>query len=48
MGISLAQDRGLILSARGGKQTDECMEELVVSTEGKRDCLEWDTDGWGG
>jgi len=24
------------------------IEELVVSTEGKTDCQEWDTDGWGG
>jgi IS1 family transposase len=29
-----------------GKHTDALIEELVVSTEGKTDCQEWDTDGW--
>ena len=38
----------MILSARVGKHTDEFIEELVVSTEGKTACAEWDTDGWGG
>jgi insertion element IS1 protein InsB len=46
--ISLASDSRLILSARVGKHTDELLEELVVSTEGKTDCKEWNTDGWGG
>jgi IS1 family transposase len=31
-----------------GKHTDEFIEELVVNTEGKTDCLIWHTDGWGG
>lgn len=46
--ISLASDSGLILSARAGKHTDELLEELVVSTEGKTECKEWNTDSWGG
>ncbi len=46
--ISLASDSGLILSARVGKHTDELLEELVVSTEGKTECKEWNTDAWGG
>jgi len=47
-GLSQAKDSGLILSARVGKHTDELIEELVISTEGKTDCQFWDTDGWGG
>ena len=31
-----------------GKRTDAILEELVVSTEGKTDCLDWNTDGWRG
>lgn len=46
--LSLAESSGLILSARVGKHTDELAQELVVSTEGKTVCKEWDTDGWGG
>jgi len=38
----------LILSARVGKHTDDFIEELVVSTEAKTTCREWDTDDWGG
>ena len=38
----------MIISARVGKHTDEFIEELVVSTEGKTICCEWNTDGWGG
>ncbi len=38
----------MILSARVGKHTDEFIEALVVSTEAKTACCEWDTDGWGG
>jgi len=48
IGLSQAKDSGLILAARVGKHTDELIEELVVSTEGKTDCKLWDTDGWGG
>ncbi len=45
---SLAQDSGLVLAARVGKHTDELIEELVVSTEGKTDCKQWNSDDWGG
>ncbi len=31
-----------------GKHTDELVQELVSSTEGKTDCKEWHTDGWDG
>lgn len=46
--ISLADSSGLILAARVGKHTDELIEELVVSTEGKTDCQRWNSDDWGG
>jgi len=46
--LSLAQLNGLILSGRVGKHTDSLAQELVTSTEGKSECKEWDTDGWGG
>ena len=46
--LSLAASSGLILSSRVGKHTDRLAQELVVGTEGKTDCLEWNTDGWGG
>ncbi len=36
------------LSGRVGKHTDSLARELVASTEGKTNCKEWDTDGWGG
>ena len=48
IGLSQPKDSGLILSARVGKHTDQLIEELVTSTEGKTDCQFWDTDGWGG
>jgi len=48
IGVSLAKDSGLILAVRVGKHTDAFIEELVNSTEGKTDCLNWKTDGWGG
>jgi IS1 family transposase len=48
IGLSLAKDSGLILAARVGKHTDAFLEELVASTEGKTDCQQWHTDGWGG
>ncbi len=48
IGLTQAKDSGLILVARVGKHTDELIEELVTSTEGKTDCQFWDTDGWGG
>ena len=38
IGLSLADSSGLILAARVGKHTDELIEELVVSTQGKTDC----------
>jgi IS1 family transposase len=46
--ISLADSSGLILAARVGKHTDELLEELIVSTEGKTDCKQWNSDDWGG
>lgn len=48
IGLSLANDSGLILAARVGKHTDDFIEELINNTEGKTDCLNWNTDGWGG
>ena len=47
LGISLADESGLILSLRG-KHTDEFLSELVFNTEGKTDCKLWCTDDWGG
>ncbi len=44
--LSLAQLSGLILCGRVGKHTDELVQELIASTEGKTDCTEWHTDGW--
>ncbi len=46
--LSLAQLSGLILCGRVGKHSDELAQELVSSTEGKTDCLEWHTDSWDG
>jgi IS1 family transposase len=46
--VSIAEDSGLILTARVGKHTDELIEEIVESSEGKTDCQSWNTDGWGG
>jgi len=40
--------RYLILSGRIGKHTDQLTVELVINTQGKTDCTEWHTDGWGG
>lgn len=48
LGISLANESGLILSLRVGKHTDEFLQELVANTEGKTDCQLWCTDDWGG
>ena len=48
IGVSLADSSGLILAARVGKHTDELIEELVVSSEGKTVCKCWNSDGWGG
>ncbi len=48
IGLSLDSDSGLILAARVGKHIDSFIEELVNSTIGKTDCLNWKTDGWGG
>ncbi len=46
--VSLAQLSGLILCGRVGKHTDEIAIELVSSTQGKSECKEWHTEGWGG
>ncbi len=46
--LSLANCSGLILAARVGKHTDELIEELIVTTQGKTDCQRWNSDDWGG
>ena len=46
--MSLAQDSGLILSARVGKHPDKFLAELIDNTAGKTDCKLWYTDGWAG
>jgi insertion element IS1 protein InsB len=46
--MALADKSGLILAARVGKHTDRLLEELVVSTEGKTACKQWNSDAWGG
>lgn len=46
--LSLANCSGLILAARVGKHTDQLMEALMVTTQGKTDCKNWSTDDWGG
>ena len=48
MGVTQAQESGLILATRVGKHTDEFICELVVNKEGKTDCRQWNTDGGGG
>ena len=48
IGVSLADSSGLILAARVGKHTDDLIEELVVSSEGKTVCKQWNSDDWGG
>lgn len=48
VGLSLAQQSGLILAMRVGKYTDKFLAELVANTEGKTDCQRWHTDDWGG
>lgn len=42
--MSLANFSGLILAARVGKHTDELIEELVVSSEGKTVCQQFNSD----
>ncbi len=46
--MSLAKERGLILTARVGKHTDEILTELIANAEGKTDAKHWYTDGWAG
>ena len=48
MAITLANTSGLILACRVGKHTDQLLEELVRSTEGKTACKQWNSDDWGG
>ena len=48
IGVSLARESGLMLSARVGKHTDAFLSELVMNTEGKTTATLWYTDGWGG
>lgn len=44
----MADSSGLILAARVGKHTDELIEQLVVSSEGKTACKQFNSDDWGG
>jgi IS1 family transposase len=37
-----------ILAARVGKHTDKLIDELVVNTEGKTNCKQFNSDDWGG
>jgi len=46
--VSLANTNGLILAARVGKHNDELIEALVVSSEGKTECKQFNSDDWGG
>ena len=48
IGLSVADESSLILAARIGKHTDSFLGELINNTEGKTDCPNWKTDGWGG
>jgi len=48
IGLSQACSSGLILAACVGKHTDELIEQLVVNTEGKTECKQFNTDDWGG
>jgi IS1 family transposase len=48
IGLSLASSSGLILAARVGKHTDTLIEQLVINTEGKTECKQFNTDDWGG
>jgi insertion element IS1 protein InsB len=48
IGVSLANSSRLILAARVDKHTDELIEELVVSSEGKTACKRFNSDDWGG
>ncbi len=48
IGLSLASDSGLIVSARVGKHTDALIDPLVVNTEGKTSCSSGKRDDWGG
>jgi insertion element IS1 protein InsB len=48
IGMTQAQGSGLILATRVGKHTDELIAQLVINTEGKTDCQQRHTDGWGG
>jgi len=44
IGVSLADSSGLILAARVEKHTDDLIEALGVSSEGKTDCKRWNSD----
>ncbi len=49
IGLSLASNSGLIITARIGKHRDRLLSNLVANTEGKTDCKNWSTtDSWGG
>ena len=48
IGLSLARSSGLILVACVGKHTDAFIEQLVVNTQGKTTCKQFNSDAWGG
>lgn len=48
IGLSLAEESGLIMGMRVGKHTDSFLSELLFNTEGKTDYKVWYTDDWGG
>jgi len=48
IGLSLACSSGLILAACVGKHTDALIQQLVINTEGKTACKQFNTDDWGG
>lgn len=48
IGLTLANASGLILAARVGKHTDALIEQLVLDTEGKTNCKQFNSDDWGG
>ena len=48
IGISQAEESGLILAYKVGKHRDKFIEEIIINTEIKTECKGWFTDGWGG
>ena len=46
--MTQAKGSGLIITTRVVKHADEFISQLVVNIEGKTNCQQWYTDGWGG